>query len=1137
MNYGKYDVNKKLHEIKSKGKKVSSKVYVSSFRLLLIAIIGVIVIGIFAAVGTYNGIIASSPGIESVNVVPEGYVTRFFYTDGTVSQTLIGAGGNREYVSVSNLPSYVYNSFVAIEDERFWTHDGIDVRSIIRSVYEVITNKQMMSGASTITQQLIKNQVFSGGSEANRFQKIVRKLQEQYLAVQLERFTSKELIIEYYINTINLGQGSYGIEMAATTYFGKSAQDLTVSEAAVLACIAKSPVYMNPYNYPESNSERRTEVLNEMLDCEFITQEQYDEAIADTADVYQRIHDYVSANSGRTYYTYFTDEVISELMTDLVSLGYSSAQASNLIYTGGLSVYTTQDREIQTIVDEVINDESIWPKIGNGSYYDISYALSVLKADGTTIHYQLVDFLEYFNYFVGSSTTSIRIYGGTYDLMSTNKRYMEACVEEFHNAMVEEGDTVLGEKFTKTLEPQASFVMIDQSTGAVVALSGGRGDKIGNRILDRATDSLRSVGSTFKVLAAYLPAFDTGTLTLGSVLDDSPYFYPGMTKQVTNWYGVNTYKGLNTTRLGISYSMNILACRTIEKVTPKVAFKYLQELGFTTLVEYKVGKDGYGYSDIGVPLALGGLTNGVTNLEMTAAYAAIANQGIYNSPHYYTKVLDHDGNVLIEHKSTPKQVMKSSTSYLLTSAMEDTLKSGLGTAAIAAFQNYEMPTAGKSGTTTDNYDLWFIGYTPYYTAGIWEGFDISYNISNTKTHEIIWREIMERVHAEKELPYKEFEQPSSVTTETICTKCGKKAVIGLCDKYEGGDSIKTEYFAIGTEPTDYCDCHIEVSICNKTGLLAQRGCTDVTTKVLLKKTEKEVWTPVDDDLTTCSPTPTPAGYVLPTATPNPYATVTPTPTPTDFPTPTPIGYVAPKTESEMLNWFYTLYTKLRVVLTASKENEDFFTENEALMDDLLLKLTPTPSVYPTYIATKAEVTYVTSDTKYIIPTGYCIECSITRGLISPTPTPFPSNTPLPTPSPTPEMTYEEFYEFLSGLDTLLNPTPTPTPIVEGETNLEDKGEGVYWYEGEGQGWSDGGDAEITGAPLATRTPTPTPTLIMSPTPTPITSPTPAPTPAMSPTPTPTPEPTPESTPESTPIITLTPIPTLTPYVPDPDAKG
>lgn len=859
MNYGKTDVNRKLRQMKTKGTRFQSKLNISLMRFLLVVAIGLVTILGFAGFGALSGIIASCPDITNIDMMPEGYITRFYYSDGTVSQTLVGAGGNREYVTIDVIPDYVYNAFIAIEDERFWEHDGIDVRSIFRAMSEVISNGVLGSGGSTITQQLLKNQVFSGGNEKGYVTKAIRKIQEQYLAIKLEGALSKKQILEYYLNTVNFGQGAYGIQMAAETYFGKQASELTLSEAAVLASLPKTPTYMNPYKYPEDNSERRAEVLREMLENGFIDRDQYDEAVADAADVYIRIKDYVDSTQNSDYYSYFTDKVITQLLQDLQALGYSQSEASDLLYTGGLSVYTTQDREIQEICNKVINDSSNYPEVGKGTYYDITYALSVLKADGTTKHYQLVDFLKYFNYFDDTDKAMSRIYGGVFDLMTTDLDYIEKCIDEFYNATVEEGDKVLGERYVHTLEPQISFVMMDQSTGQVVALVGGRGEKIGNRTFSRATDSLRQVGSTYKVLAAYLPAIDTGNVTLATAIDDSPFYYPGTTKQVSNWYKKG-YQGLSPARLGISYSMNILAVKVLEKVTPQVAFGYLQKLGFTTLVDYMTDSDGKVYTDIGLPLALGGLTNGVTNLELTAAYAAIANNGVYNKPYYYTKVVDHDGNVIISHKTEKKQVMKGSTAFLLTSAMMDTVMPGVGTASSANPVEYKMTVAGKSGTTTDNYDSWFEGFSPYYTAGIWEGFDISYTVDNS-THTNIWRQIMEQVHELKQLEDVGFSVPDNIVEAKICTKSGLLAVDGVCDCYEGGSCVRTEYFALGTAPREYCKIHRKVTICVDSGKLATKQCENTKEEVLIYKNEPELWEPTDKDMTMLSPTPTPEGYI------------------------------------------------------------------------------------------------------------------------------------------------------------------------------------------------------------------------------------------------------------------------------------
>ncbi len=862
MDYSKVAVNKKIRQLKTTTTRLTTKVKVSTYRLFLVFIVFLAIAGVMAAFGTLQGLVDSAPDISNINMVPTGYTTKFYYRDGTLSQTLIGAGGNREYVTIDEIPLHVQNAFIAIEDERFREHDGIDVRSIFRAAVEMLTAGRLQSGASTITQQLLKNQVFSGGNEANDIDKVIRKVQEQFLAIELENTLNKDTILEYYLNTINLGQGAYGIQMASRTYFGKNVDELTISEAAVLACLPKSPTNMNPLTNPEENTDRRDTVLYMMHQLEFISDEEYKEALDDTESVYMRIASHINETSEVSYYSYFTDEVINQLMSDLQTrLGYSASQASSLIYTGGLRVYTTQDRQVQEICDRITTDEDNYPEIGEGSYYDISYALSVLKEDGTTIHYQLSDFIKYYNSFKGNDDIIVRITKGVYNLLTIDLDYVLECIDEFRAAHVAEGDKVLGERITPTLQPQISLSIMDQYTGEVIALVGGRGEKTGNRTLNRATSTIRQVGSTYKVLASFLPALDTGGMTLATPIDDSPFFYPGTTKEVENWYDKNPpFMGLNTIRLGLSYSMNVVAVKTLQKVTPQVGFDYLKKLGFTTLVDYEVAADGSVYSDIGLPLALGGLTYGVSNIEMTAAFASIANGGVYNEPYYYTKVLDHNGNVLLEAETSSRQVMKTSTAYLLTNAMQDTIRPGVGSTTQPAFLEYEMPIAGKTGTTTNNIDRWFCAYTPYYTCSIWMGFDNNFELVGA-TQNYIWRDVMETIHKEKQLAYKEFTMPDSVLTASICTKSGLLAKAGVCDMYEGGSTVKTEYFAKGTVPTEYCDCHVIATICLDTNHLATEYCTNVAEKVLLVKDEPVVYYPTELDPTSASPTPIPEGYI------------------------------------------------------------------------------------------------------------------------------------------------------------------------------------------------------------------------------------------------------------------------------------
>ena len=913
MNFSKNETNKKIHTLKSRTKRFSTKLNVNLFRLFLIGVLFVIVTGVAAVAGVVNGLHKTIPSVELINVVPTGYASTTFFRDGTPAETLAGVEANRDYVSIITLPDHIKYAFVAMEDERFYEHSGIDMRGIMRALVSNLKEGGLDYGASTITQQLLKNQIFGGGDEDNPFVKISRKIQEQFLAVELENKLSKDTILEYYINTVNYGSTAYGLQTAAQTYFGKNAKDLTLSEVTVLAAIPYSPTFQNPIHYPEDNKERRDNCLNLMLDNGFCTQEEYDEAMAD--DPYSRIQTVAQEKGEETYYSYFTDAVIDAVVNDLVEKkGYTQAQAISLVYTGGLRIYTTQDRHIQQICDETYLDETLFPTFGieqdQGSLYELTYALSVQKPDGSSVHYQLADLIAYFDDFKNDSNVVIQLTKGVYQLLCISDEAMIPYLDEFYAAHVneapegseEEGDIVLGERRTFTPQPQSSFCLMNHATGEVVALVGGRGEKNANRTLNRATTTTRAVGSTFKVLASFLPAIDSAGMTLATPIDDRPYYYPNTDKEVINWWAKGKkeffngpFYGLNTIRRGISYSMNVIAVRTLEMVSPQVSFNYLKKLGFSTLVESRYDQaSGKIFSDINLSLALGGLTDGVTNLELTAAYAAIANGGVYNKPYLYTKVLDHDGRVLLSNAPQSSQVMKTSTAYLLTSAMVDTVSGGTGlsTGSRLRFREYKMPVAGKTGTAANNNDLWFCGYTPYYTASIWSGFDNNYTQINQSYQQDIWRTIMERIHAERELPYREFTIPDSIVTAKVCTKSGKLAIDGVCDVAEGGSTVRTEYFAKGTVPLEKCDTHIKASICSESGKLAGPGCPVelVQEKVLLNKVEPELFDweeqPIEyttNDTKYLLPTGEEAlcaihNVIVPPVDPlNPDATLTPTP--------------------------------------------------------------------------------------------------------------------------------------------------------------------------------------------------------------------------------------------------------------------
>ncbi|TCT14715.1 penicillin-binding protein 1A [Natranaerovirga pectinivora] len=812
MNFSKENNAKKQKKLQDKKKKIENKFNISFFRIIILVVVLVFIVGVGAALGAVKGIIDGAPSIDQIDVSPQGYASVIYDQFGNEIVQLTGVDANRIYVDLDMIPKHVQNAVIAIEDERFWTHNGIDLKGIMRAVFVNLRDGSLSEGASTLTQQLLKTNVFQ--TNAKSFD---RKIQEQYLAIQIEQRLSKDQILEYYLNTVLFGSGRYGVQSASNFYFDKDIWELSIAEAAVLAATIQSPTRLQPAHHPERNRERQKIVLAKMLEQEYITQKEYEEALEE--DVHSNIQSVREERPQSSSYSYFVDEVIKRVIQDLVNKnGYTETQANNLVYRGGLSIYVTQDLEMQAIVDEVLLDDSFFPPENVDYGVTLTYYVSILHADETTKHYSHVTLENYF-----------RSKNSNFNLLFRNQEAAQRHVDEYLDMLMDEGDRILLETISFTPQPQASMVIMDYHTGHVKAISGGRGEKIGDRTLNRATETTRQPGSTFKVLAAFLPALDTAGMTLATVYDDVPHTYPNG-RFIRNWYDTSryayNYKGLSTIRQGISYSLNIVAVKTLEDITPKLGYDYLINLGFTTVYD-EIYINNQKFSDISLPLALGGLTRGVTNLELTAAYGAIANNGVYVEPIFYTRVLDHDGKLILDNAPDTRRVMKETTSFLLTKAMEDTLRPVVGTATTAALRNTSMPTAGKTGTTSSANDIWFSGYTPYYVGSIWMGYDINTSMVNDRSyHNMIWREIMEKIH--KDLPNKNFETPSGIVTAQICTESGKLAVEGLCDHDPRGSTIRTEFFARGTEPTEVCDVHYKATICTVSNKLATEYCPEST---------------------------------------------------------------------------------------------------------------------------------------------------------------------------------------------------------------------------------------------------------------------------------------------------------------------
>lgn len=776
MNYGRTNTSQRRLDLQPKKQKKKKRAKMRILKTILLVIFGIGIIGLISGGLLIKSIIDKAPEITNETLKPSTYITKVYANDGTTQiGTFVNAGSNRVYKTLDVIPQDMQDAFIAIEDARFREHNGVDLKGIVRAAFSSLSAGNLAQGGSTITQQLIKNRVFPDFPNETTWQKIQRKFQEWYLAVNTEKSLDKDQILEYYLNTINLGQNTLGVQAAASRYFDKEVSDLTLSECATIAAITQNPTLYNPITNPENNMARREKVLKNMLNEQFITQEEYDTAMADE-DIYSRIQAVnTKFQETQTVNSYFVDEIAKVVVEDLRSkLGYSKEQANEALYSGGLKIVTTQDTTMQKICEEELNRDSNYPA---KTEWTVTGAISITHQDGSQNHYDHNNFGQYVK----------QKYGKKYSTTFSSKDQANAMINEYIETLKTDADDRVDTNITIAPQPQATMVIMDQYTGYVKAMVGGRGEKTSNMSLNRATQSARQPGSCFKILTTYVPALDVNDDSLGTTILDEPYRYRSNGQNVRNWWG--GYKGELTIRYCIEQSANVCTVKKYAELTPTVGLDYLvNKFHFTTIDQV---------NDAGESACLGGITNGVYNMEMTAAYAAIANGGVYTEPILYTHIYDNDGNLLYENIPTTTVAMKETTAGLITNAMRGVVTSGTGTMTRLS----GVQSAGKTGTTTDDCDFWFSGYTPYLTASVWGGYDDHQSMSGSSSfHKVIWRRVMQRIHDTYGYKSKTFQMPSGISSVAICKETGLLVKDDTCTKY-------TEYFVNRLIPTETCEGH------------------------------------------------------------------------------------------------------------------------------------------------------------------------------------------------------------------------------------------------------------------------------------------------------------------------------------------
>ncbi|KNY27131.1 transglycosylase domain-containing protein [Pseudobacteroides cellulosolvens] len=700
-------------------KKRHGQLFIFITTVLKILFISLLLVS-FAAAGILGGLIFGY--IKTTTPIkPEQLdlknITSFVYDSKGNEIMQLKGEQNRILVEHDSIPDNLRNALISIEDKRFYDHKGIDLIRISSAVFNFLKPGGNMHGGSTITQQLVKN--ITGDTRRT----LKRKVQEQYMAIQLEKHLSKEKILDLYMNLIYMGGNYYGVETASQVYFGKSVKDLTLAQCASLAGITNLPGIYAPVSEKniKKNIERQKNILFEMKRSGSITEQQYQQALKE--DLKFVASDKNKIKTVKTQ-SFFVDQVIIDVKKDLIASGMSPQLADKTIYSNGIKIYSTMDPDIQKGMDEVFTNDKYFPII---------------------------------------------------------KRNLQ--------------------------HPQAAMVIMDPSTGQVKALYGGYGQKTGDLILNRATQIQRQPGSTFKPIADYAPAIDMKLITAASVFDDAPsYLNPASKSPYPTNYTKGYYSGLTTIHTALYQSINVVAAKTWLKLGSSLSLKYLARNGINLNKE----------NDGNLSIAMGGLHEGVNTLKMAAAYVPFVNDGVYRDPITYTKVLDKDGNVLLEKKSKSTMVYDNEgTAFIMTRMMQDVCRIGTAsTKGLGLIQKGKIATAGKTGTTSDNRDKWFVGYTPYYVGATWYGYDKNSKLSPEEYNQalIIWHEVMEKAHAN--LKPKEFKQSTAVIKRTVCRYSGKTPS-DLCARDPRGNAVIEEYFLPGTEPKsgDTCDVHVTKQVC------------------------------------------------------------------------------------------------------------------------------------------------------------------------------------------------------------------------------------------------------------------------------------------------------------------------------------
>lgn len=862
-------------------------------------------------------VIVRAPKIETNNIYSLLSQSSVLYDDSGQIIDNVFADENRTIVSIDQIPDHVQKAFIALEDKTFEKHHGFNIIRIFGAIKDALFNGGRISGTSTLTQQLARNLYLMDEMQDRT---LSRKITEAYYSVILESKLSKSEILEAYLNTVNFGCG-YGVQTAAQAYFSKDIEDVTIAEAAALAAMPQAPSSYRlvlqvsadeitedtqnlikksgeyAYVWNDAAKNRIQTCLMLMHDQGYISDAEYEEAKA------VEIKDIVNPNLDELneVSNYFADYVITQVISDLqTEYGYDYAKASNMVYNGGIQIYTTMDSQAQSVIEKEYKNDANFPEpIGyktdkNGNILNSSgggimlYAYSnYIEKDGyfklksseykwnddgsltiysgkrlaiydTTVQGQTDYSVEFKSMYTIENKKFYSIPGGYINIPqqyksrdSENNLVVSAqFFKDYPEFFVEDGKKLSTKDYSlkqRVIQPQSAMTIIDNKTGAIKAMIGGR--KITGRMLYNRATAPRQPGSSIKPIAVYsaalqksyelekegetFPLVDTGFdkqgtklwgdyITAGSIVVDEPTKINGRIWPKNSY---NSYRGAYTFRTALQQSVNVCAVKILAQVGVDYSYEIAEKFGLTTLVH-----DG-DVNDLNLAaLGMGGLTKGASTLEMASAYTTFVNGGVHKSYSCYTKVTTKTGDLLLEGKATETEVLDSGVAWIMRDILQTVVSEGIGSYARVSGEK----VGGKTGTTSDSFDIWFDGFTANYSAALWIGTDVNIKLSSMSPKAAtLWGRIISQVDNAKGGTYSK--RPSDVVTATIDTKTGQLATSSTKKK-------RTEYFTKGTQPTKAAVSEVSVTVCSESGYLATPNCPDTYTK-----TGYATETPVDEE--------------------------------------------------------------------------------------------------------------------------------------------------------------------------------------------------------------------------------------------------------------------------------------------------